>query len=199
MGPRPAPPVTVQAIEDAKERFLGYREQTQELIASGDNPDLLMGIIDSMAWKRRELEGYGVDIAELIASDAGSVSPVSNGSGASAVVSPSVLKPAGVQGDSLVGVSVPAGIPESKRKTLSPREVSEIMGIAYKTVLQHLESGQIPHGIKVGNRWVVQQEQFEQWFKGKHREEEKPVVPPVRERFDRRNTPRKPGDFRPSF
>jgi excisionase family DNA binding protein len=146
-----------------------------------------MGVIDSMAWKRRELEGYGVDIAELIASDA------------SSVVSPSVLRPAEDNQDPVEQVSVPTGIPESKRKTLSPREVSEIMGIAYKTVLQHLESGQIPHGIKVGNRWVVQQEQFEQWFKGKHREEQKPAVPPVRERIDHRNPPRNDGDFRPSF
>jgi excisionase family DNA binding protein len=173
MGPRPSPPVTVQMIEDAKQRFLGYREQRQELIASGDNPDLLMGIIDSMAWKRRELEGYGVDIAALIASDAGSDSPASYGSGASSVVSPSVLKPAGDQGDSLVGLSVPeepkvsspsdapAFVPAA---TMTAKEVSERIGMTYQTVIRLLASGDLPYGKKVGRNWIVARESFLSWL-----------------------------------
>jgi excisionase family DNA binding protein len=175
MGPRVSPPVTVQMIEDAKQRFLGYREQRQELITSGDNPELLMGVIDSMAWKRRELEGYGVDITALIASDAGTASPVFGGSVVSAGVSPSVLKPAGDQGDSVEQVSVdeepeqelskpsdaPAFIPAA---TMTAKEVSERIGMTYQTVIRLLASGELPYGKKVGRNWIVARESFLAWI-----------------------------------
>jgi excisionase family DNA binding protein len=203
-SPMPVAQVTVQGIEKTKKRFLALRTQRAELMTSGENPELLTSVVQAMGRNRKSLERWGISVADLIAGGSSSIDSsaedvvivpmagtVSNGS-----------EDPGYKGLPVVvdreGMSVPAGIPESKRKTISPREVADIMGIAYKTVLQHLESGQIPHGIKVGNRWVVQEAQFEQWFKGERREEEKPAVPP-RVRADHRNPPRNPGDFRPSF
>lgn len=197
-SPMPVAQVTVQGIEKTKKRFLALRAQRAELVASGENPELLTSVVQAMGRNRKSLEQWGISVADLIASGSSEDVSMSTMSGSVGTG----VESGGSQGVPVVAereeVSVPASIPGSKRKTLSPREVADIMGIAYKTVLQHLESGQIPHGIKVGNRWVVQQSQFEQWFRGEKVQEEKPAVP-ARVRVDHRNPPRNPGDFRPSF
>lgn len=189
------PETTVQGIEKTKKRFLALREQRTQLMRSGENPELLTSVVSAMGRARLLLERRGVSTTELIQSSGTTRKPDGTDDTEKPEVVLENIKSAAPQASEL---SVVAGNPDVKRKTLTPREVADIMGIAYKTVLQHLESGQIPHGIKVGNRWVVQQSQFEEWFKGRQREEA-PAPKPPRVKVDHLNPPRNNGDFRPSF
>jgi excisionase family DNA binding protein len=153
-----------------------------------------MGIIDSMAWKRRELEGYGVDIAALIASDDGTASPASNGSGGSSVsgvsdkpgeAPPSKL-PVNQEQRGSAGVSETPPVTSTELSpTITAREAAKIVGIAYTTMLTELGSGRFPFANMVGNQWRISRKGLHDWLEG-HRSDvealkkQKDVVPKPR-------------------
>jgi excisionase family DNA binding protein len=54
---------------------------------------------------------------------------------------------------------------ENERKTLTPFEVAEILGVNPKSIYKELKAGHIPH-VKVGDRYIISRESFFKWFEG---------------------------------
>lgn len=191
-SPLPVPQVTMQGIEKTKKRFLALRAQRAELIASGENPELLTSVVQAMGRNRSSLEQWGISIADLIASGSSddAVMPSAAGSGSNASEGICVEELPVVQGEGnkdepetpTSNLSAPA---EEPGLTITAREAAKVVGIAYTTMLTELGSGRFPFANMVGNQWRISRKGLHDWLEG-HRSDvealkkEKDSVPKAR-------------------
>lgn len=169
-SPMPVPQVTVQGIERTKKRFLALRNQRAELIASGENPELLTSVIQAMGRNRSSLERWGISIADLIASGASDVAvmPSAAGSVSNALEDNRAEELPVVQGEgNKEEPETPTSTtsaPAEPKTTMTAKEVSDRIGMTYQTAIRMLASGELPYGKRVGRNWIVAREPFLSWI-----------------------------------
>lgn len=156
----PPPPVTVQRIETIKRRYVANSQQLKELLANDENNDT-EGIAELRRllpqWGRF-LTRHGVDPASLLQESSEPeeqaseqmVEQVSEQAASTSVE----REPASTEGQASA----------SGKLTLSPTEVSKIVGLHYQTVIKYLATGELPFGKKTGGKWTVAREPFLGWL-----------------------------------